>query len=108
MQKNLPRPIKVYIKAMYLNKKKFLSAVADIAKRDFADKIKNIRYQPLVFGLVSNSTIHTGLICVKIPATNFSRLGHFKTTVKFLKVKHEKILKFNKAGSGSPFRLYED
>jgi hypothetical protein len=31
-----------------------------------------------LFGLVSKSPTHTGLISVKIPATNISRLGPFK------------------------------
>ncbi len=33
------------------------------------------RFRIEVFGLVPNTPIHTGLICVKISATNFSCLG---------------------------------
>jgi hypothetical protein len=36
-----------------------------------------------LFGLVAKSSTHTGLICVKIPATNISCMGPFKK--KFLK-----------------------
>ncbi len=60
----------------------FLSAVADIAKNNFADKNKNIMSQPLIFGLVSKLPIHISLSCVKIPATNFPCLSHFKHNEK--------------------------
>ncbi len=57
-------------------KKKF-SAVLYIAKK-MADKNTSISPNHSfleVFGLVSNSPNHTSLLCVKIPAPNFSLLG---------------------------------
>ncbi len=50
--------------------KLYLSAVCDIAKKD-------IRNQPLIFGSIWNAS-NSGMICVKIPATNFSYLDPFK------------------------------
>ncbi len=59
-----------------------LNAVADIAKKTISPMKIKIKGQNQnffeVFGLFSNSPIHTGLICVKIPATNFSCSGPFK------------------------------
>jgi hypothetical protein len=47
-------------------------------KKNFADKNENIGPNHKIFEvfcLLSNSPIPTGLICVKIPNTNFSCLG---------------------------------
>jgi hypothetical protein len=54
------------------------SAVADIAKKYFADKKLNIRHQTVkIYFLVPKSSTNTCLDCVKNSATNISSLGPF-------------------------------